>query len=1686
MHIDRHPSSVPGDLVRDRKTQTDYIIQGVEAATIVGLVTVRLVDVITSKTREEVMAWDDLQRDFMTIRPNTRRLQPTEALSEIRQLLSKGLNDENLFQQLAQEENAPLRDILYISGSVTENTFSQGIVQFTQSVILGLGGKPNKDSIYQIFRQSVPESSATDEFLMSVAERVHSTSDFVALSLGKGTSLNAAQNQELVEFFRSGEYKFAREAGLLTGRPFRQMDLPALSKRENAFLEKLMGGSYESRALFGAFPTFRDMPNLAERERKAYIAEEIYKIMAGRGQMSPMMKTLVRKGARDAEKMRVQGRAAGFYQQILKKSQVEEAIANNQDMTQLQQMRKLESLMHQHDINLLTHNYFPSMRKTRRRARNWDQFGLDYSAGLNGVDWQSLRQHLHDRAADGDEMLSITHEAFMSSLIGERGFRLKGKDTIMHLSNPEHAKELQEAMGVGTWNKSGSTLVGRGRIRNLLEARNENMVLDLASILDDSRVAQASISIDDLAMIRDSHFTTSGARSIASKSGVNIFGIAPSARGRGLHRIGDESVLSDRSLPLHERVEKFLKLNPAGDISRLFAVEDDQAEVWESTSLRDLFSYINAHPGKFKSKGFAGRRGILYRDVPGAGANFGVRRSTASMDALRPIAENLGEGNFRRPGDFVRALSKANTSSLALTGRVRHMQGSGGGGGVLGGRAAYKAAVAKLTSSSNNIEHKVLGTGIPYANINSQMDLINNLFKGRSLIVDIETRMRDASNPGSLYLSQIAWGSSAHAVESASTRSSVQRAKAIIQFAKAAQGMDVVASHGEFDPKHLLEFARRLESDPHVIGQGLLKDLVEARQTIERTLQDNRWLDLTVMHAMRTGESQARVNQAYLQIRYLTQNRIERHTARKDVQDAWALALQGQEDILGNLHRTKLHTGGDVANAGMMVMETDQMGNNYGRVLKVTNVEHLEFVHELSGPGFIAHVQELASDGNHGVPYRIAAENQYALSARIARRGISVDESSLHALRPEFNAMLEDRSKVELRALFNPNRFTAPESEWNEQLGRELGSHGVFNARMRAVALQLRSGTDPSYYRMIGDHSMPGAPPTALSRFHAKYVELEKLAAANHDGADRAELIHRAAQSVVDDWMLSDDGMHLLEGRGEHAISYMREAITHELYKTEISPQYRAMLTDTSRSPYAKVLNSEWAHTQVFSPYDGLDGEGYLWGHQRASQNIIHGTRLLSEEVSGARTIQDFGHRLSLEAGGVPISLSYRGAEGWVDAGRTLDRIAPQVLQQAAREDGGERARAYISRVIENSGLNMTVDQVVGHVRAFKAQSGDNFADLPAWKTATASMGFSDHPLSQIVKAINLDEAGAIGTFKQGVLRRQSQIRETGATQEAERVARYGDVLLDMIENLQRQHPHTSAAAIHNVAMHDFLQTHGEEGMKFFRVQGPDADYTKIIDHPDLWRRATAMSNQVMDKVDFSENVDQLRDEAASAAWGEGLLGSDARVFESRYMMNAESRRMHVTATAMQAAAVDGGTTIAGSPVKDPLKREVHTAVSRAMSSAQGAGNARARTEMETMHELMTNASILRTMRVPLLAAGGVLAAMAARTPTDDGFTMGNVSKGFGVGQPYAARYSEIPGSDKSRTVWDGGDPTPFQLDITFEGFVKRKEDMEMIQRHVYDTVAGVAHAQVRNTQVDDNRERSHVQNARNMLRRNI
>ncbi len=121
----------------------------------------------------------------------------------------------------------------------------------------------------------------------------------------------------------------------------------------------------------------------------------------------------------------------------------------------------------------------------------------------------------------------------------------------------------------------------------------------------------------------------------------------------------------------------------------------------------------------------------------------------------------------------------------------------------------------------------------------------------------------------------------------------------------------------------------------------------------------------------------------------------------------------------------------------------------------------------------------------------------------------------------------------------------------------------------------------------------------------------------------------------------------------------------------------------------------------------------------------------------------------------------------------------------------------------------------------------------------------------------------------------------------------------------------------------------------------------------------------------------------------------------------------------------------------------------------------------------------LNKYTVPLMAIGGVLGLLVANSgPQDDNFSQGKLSRGYH--DPLRLN-SEMPGRALGVKVWRG-ETDPFQIDITFKGFVADKRAHEALVSQVYDSVTGSMEFKSTKTEVRDIRSKNHRMAAMDML----
>ena len=130
-------------------------------------------------------------------------------------------------------------------------------------------------------------------------------------------------------------------------------------------------------------------------------------------------------------------------------------------------------------------------------------------------------------------------------------------------------------------------------------------------------------------------------------------------------------------------------------------------------------------------------------------------------------------------------------------------------------------------------------------------------------------------------------------------------------------------------------------------------------------------------------------------------------------------------------------------------------------------------------------------------------------------------------------------------------------------------------------------------------------------------------------------------------------------------------------------------------------------------------------------------------------------------------------------------------------------------------------------------------------------------------------------------------------------------------------------------------------------------------------------------------------------------------------------------------------------------------------------------TVRETQHAAVLSSGInksiaanFKKLSVPLMAIGAGIALLSASSPGQPKFSQGNVSDSISpIGAELntslaVAKNSEIPGYGDNRT-WIG-EPGPFQIDISFRGFVDDKRQTEILKREVYNVLTN--RMEVKNT----------------------
>lgn len=1648
--MDKHAPFSPGDVVRDRQTSKDYLIEAVVGSIAAGVAVYKLVGVLDDRLQEVwAKSEAELQEQFMTVVHNERHADPQVVLNQLREDFTNIVGQDTIIKaHLDQAENATLRDLVYVSREVEDDSFGRGLIDLAESLVRG-GTRPNKAMVRQLLSDMAP-ANVNAEFLNDLTERINGQLVSASIRSGNARLMQPAEYQDLLQFAAS-EFSHAREAGLFATRQA-MSELPKLSRTAQKVVTRVFGDRQFGTTSFGNWQELDQAEKGLDRAMIVY--RELFKELTGKP-MSRKLEAMLRKDFAYSRRMAELGRATPMTQLLVKRMNVESA----KRLTDFVPTSKIQGLG-------LTGTLWRRAQQSERGAYSYLGGVISRTAGIKrprhgtffrpAVNWdyvarsQTVRQLGHSPDTISS-MLSVDTSTFLNDLIGQRSFIMghEPNSPIMNLANPRHLKALSETLSTGPHN-TGSVLMDRDQLRRLLEQRANNQTLQLQDIIQQTGTIQQAMPSDIREKVRLSHYSGLG---MATKD--RVVDVQFNA-GEMQHVLSPQRRLADSEAAM---ISKLLA-DPEEGKFRLWMVHHKQGAVFGSSNLPEMLQYMETNAEQLEHTGL--HSADVAQIVEGVQQIFDVPRS-------RPLIEPGSRHDVRTVRGMLLAmkeqgmhheqprglLTRTEVQSMAHAAQVNQKQ-------ELAQRVSQqRIAVGLIKNPAGDSETKILATNLNATTVERQTELVRRLYSEGGLIVDIETR---PTRSGGWTLKELGWAENATSGQEFKFHLGDpgvidQKIQAFIQLGKRMRQAPVVASHTDYDPRHLLEEAEIWKSAVSD-RPALLKQLEDTIQTLQE-VQQSKWLDLTVLHQMRTGETANQISQEYLALKFLQRgDRIEHHTALSDAQQAWKLAEQGRSQILSNLDHLQLMHGEQITKKDFFLMEASPRGMNYGRLLRVE---------DLTTPvegGAVAQVREYVPHLVGGrwvfekgvVAYEEHADSVHALAGMLAKKGVVTSPEQFGGEHSGvWEKALQEQAERELRDMLNVASLRPyPQHEkYTAALAQDLGPHGMVQYRARVEAKSRLNDIWSVAKDMREQYTTGLAADTATVRKPLLQ-----------------DFLPQAVEKVF-------EGFEPL-GTTQEGQQYYRGMVQHEALRMAQSPHYAEVFT--KRTVWGQFEGSALGR-EMTSSLMGIDENPF-----RPMFLALHAQEMAMEKMGQSIPLKNYGHRLGGEVAGSRISFKLGDMEAG-DIQRAAADFGSWGADMLLHLDHGrdqEAAHEFFSGMLGNertAALRSSVTKIRTDLKI------DQY-NTEGWKAALLELSSNPETQEERLVADAMHELthsskGLYAAFQKLIADRQTNLLSVAQDEQSlahgQSLVNHGTQLIKHME-AARQAGHTKIEDIFKLAMTEFKEQQGGEGLEFLADKGPDqAHFLRALAQLNPQDAATVIhrTDQLLGTLGEKLTQDDMMDTMVSET--KGMWGVDRVKAMLEIARGQEGRAVRQAAEQASAAR----TIMQGPPTARIESEALHEYVNRA-NQAYKASNSRA--DWEVIHEMMLKAQPgewMGAMRGPLMAAGGVIALMAAVRPSNDHFSQGEKQDRSSPFLPYAAKYAEIPGQSKIQRSWSG-EPDAWQLDITFEGFVQSKQEQEELMRTVYDSMEGQVQVRKNHTQVADERDTNHRLASRELLRRSI
>lgn len=1590
MRIEQIPFE-PGDVVRDRKTSTDYIIQsayGITAGATTAAIAGGIMVYATQLSDDKLISWAAHSADDLLISHAVIRKAQGDSAQHVRELFNDTINSllnnrKELIDSIHLPENSHLRDLFLVGMDSTSipdrfNELAETLVDLT-------GKLPSKEAIASILTDTADSHHFPPEVI-----------DYLATSMASA----ARQKKGAESFMLMDKSDLSRlmlnQNGEIGGPLFvldklRRQVTDTSNDVRNSLAHEFL---HSNTGLYDAYApsAYKSILALPVEDRVVALAKKA--VEEGGGTFTPELGNFFSSNARKIGRDVQSGRFKNPASQIITNS-----LAN--------------------DPELVT--YFNNFRKTKRFSF-LNQFNKPTARGVVGRPAPRPKRNIMGeiKGLDGrrSTKIAISTEAFFNEVIGNAKLSIDGMKGTM--SNQAIRDKLASLVSPTSY------MVFEQKTLSSIEtmmAKNDAEGINLDHLIEESGRLKAQI---------------------------------------------DETIGLDEDI----RKRLFAPTNfGAVDPKDPYLVLTNHAQLDTQTTLQGMISGLRADEKRVPE----GKRKVYY-------ARSSQTKAMVASHSLEEMINNsvehgfnqirsndssadLGEGITQVGSDLSQELhvgssaiidsskmaaikevvrGQTETIHIAKSERIKRAQPKALVESFLKGFDSENLAIAQVKTKDGQSFFKLMGTAVE-ASLTQQMDLLAHAQGGHGIILDIETRKNLTT--GKDIIKEIAYGN--RGSQKSWTNITETELPGILEelandlSAKSGDQYKIraVGTQSNYDiPMLIMKAKAAKERNPD------LADRMDRVISIFHDVETNRLFDVQLGYQLH-GEDLGNLSQEYMSLKYL--KRQETHGAVQDVKDAWEIL---DSLVPHNIESIDFISGLSVEEKALLYLDTNTLSPYAGRIRQLLSLR-TQYSADKGANKYVATFREYDSvrqlDGSFKlVPmqhvFEQEADSASMLGAAVHKYGMRADQSTWNdptlttaegsiSMAQFHQNLIRDREGRETRG-FNPNVSTYFDTV-DKWIPDEHGPYAAYSLLKNHEARQLLPYVQQEYATQMKAYILENN----ITRRNMNTLDLLKTSEFAGKAVDKV-LKERDIQTVG----LIDRDTHL-----EYLKELLVDAVGHP---GKLDSKGRA--AELINSPTGQYLLNV-ARTTLKEGSRTTD----------LYYNLAYGNLIRQASLTNSLYRQSATPRLALSMGQKTTNFQFIG-EG------SVPTLKNQMSNLAAQDLFALENKSAVGQHLESLGYNL--DELKTQAEEFKAKKHTP-GNIKAWEQAQHEL-----PITEVDASID-KLISAHGDLKNSELMHNSLISSVlkkAENAQTPELQAFGAKLVEDLRSIDRSkglgleaekvffhHAQKNERMMAELLTDTYRDTN-IEGLSLRQIAEARAQTQR--QHNDINAIAEASNNRDFGKQLYEEVREKAKETIVQHKDDPDF--NPARVFSDTMDAAIDQHKAGLAAQPQIQGARVG--------IQDAMQTAINKAEATVAQSQGGSVEVKLQQKlglMEGLNGIAAGTKMFSKVSAPLLALGGLVGLMAAKNPNMDPFSQGPHSEynNMSGDEHLVAKASEIPGHADRPTTWFGN-LEPFRLDISFDGFVQHKDEVDRLQRDVFNILSSQVEVRKRTGDVQDRRNKQH------------